>query len=96
MSLVPPAYRCCQPRADQAVSGQARHAAGPAPRSQAARPPDRPRVITKYGIYRSKRELTTAAIQACACRWAPDQYDSAVLRISARDDAGSSDASESI
>src|SRR5205823_15594 len=66
------------------------------PGARAARPPGRPRAITKYGFYRNKRELTTAAFQACACRWAPDQYDSAVLRIRARDAAGSSDASESI
>ena len=96
MSLVPLAYHCCQPHADQAVSGKVVDAAGLAPRGQASRPPDSPGVITKYGFYRSKEELTVIAIQACACRWAPDQYDSAVLRISALDAAGSSDASESI
>jgi hypothetical protein len=51
MSLVPSTYRCCQPRADLAVSGKAA-APGPArpPGSQAPGPPDSPRAITKYGF----------------------------------------------
>ena len=66
MSLVPSMYRCCQPRADLAVSGKA---AAPGPvrpqdaRSPAAGPPGYPRAITKYGFYRSKRELTAAAFR---------------------------------
>jgi hypothetical protein len=64
MSLVPSTYRCCQPHADLAVSGKA---AAPGPvRPQEARRPGRRaalRAITKYGFYRNKRELTTAAFK---------------------------------
>jgi hypothetical protein len=73
MSLVPSTYRCCQPRAELAVSGKAAAPrlvrqsggapAGPAPGSQASGQPDSPRGITKYSFYRNKRELTAAAIR---------------------------------
>ena len=96
MSLVPPTYLCCQPRADQAVSGKAT-----VPRPVWHQEPDVPpsysgRVITKYAFYYRIAELTADDIHAWACFCAPDQHDSAVSRISARDAAGSSEASESI
>ena len=98
MSLVPSTYRCCQPRADLAVSGKAAAPgrSGPgsqAPARQAAGPP-----ASNHEIWPlpQQKGINAARFQACACRWAPDQYDSAVLRIRARDAAGSSDASESI
>jgi len=99
MSLVPSTYRCCQPRADLAVSGKA---AAPGPvRPQEARRPGRraagqPAGNHEIWLLPQQKGINDRRFQACACRWAPDQYDSAVLRIRARDAAGSSDASESI
>ena len=63
---------------------------------RSGRPVEHPGNTTKYDFYRSKWELTADAIHAWACLSAPDQYDSAVSRISARDATGSRAASESI
>src|SRR6266550_9230584 len=96
MSLVPSTYRCCQPRADLGVSGKA---VTPRPvRLQEARRPATGQPARNHEIWLLPQQtgINGRRLQACACRWAPDQYDSAVLRIRARDAAGSSDASESI
>jgi hypothetical protein len=57
MSLVPPTYLCCQPLADQAVSGKRRRRARPGAREPGTTAAGPPQGITKYGIYRSKRGI---------------------------------------